>query len=737
MELGELVWKITGDTSGIKKSLKNTEKGIAKMGKTTSGIGKLFKTAFAVVGVAAIVKFGKSLITAASNAEETAGKFGVVFDSVIDEANKLSGVLTSQYGLAREESQNLLAATGDLLVGFGVAKDEALSLSFQVQTLAVDLASFSNFAGGATGASKALTAALLGETESAKALGLALGENQLRKYAEDQGKVFKNLTQNEKMFLRLKLAVSQSGSAIGDFNRTINSFANQSRIAQARIKDMQATLGKGLLPLANIAVKLFNENADALQGMADSFVEFVKSAEGAKKIGDVIGTIAGAFRVFGIIIGKVIDLFGDFIDELRISVGEVGKISPAAQDASTAISVLSNVVQFGASLFKVLGVAIGATVANIVNLIDVVIESAKVVGSFFSALAGKGSWAEFKKQASEAGTAYQTFGNDIVEGTNRIFDTALNEVVNFEDNQKKLAKSIQDAFTSTSEGVSAAVQTALTAQEAQAKAAEQANKDAEKSAKSAKTSIQDIAEAYKVGTSQIVGLLGAIDTYQKAIAQSRIAEVDAQMEAELEAAGLAENSAVEAAELELARAEREGSEEEKRIAQQALTRAQIEEKFAKKKAQIEYESAVASWEIQKAMAAIQLVAAPLNAYVSSLATPIIGPYIAPINAALAGVAAGLQYAAVVEAKPIKPSFQHGGIIPGSSFSGDNVDISANSREAVITEQQQKNFLDLANGGGGGQEAFRVVADRQTTFDELFQASQNGELFIAKRAVQAR
>ena len=48
-------------------------------------------------------------------------------------------------------------------------------------------------------------------------------------------------------------------------------------------------------------------------------------------------------------------------------------------------------------------------------------------------------------------------------------------------------------------------------------------------------------------------------------------------------------------------------------------------------------------------------------------------------------------------------FEDGGFIGGTSFSGDNVPINVNSGEAVLNASQQRNFMEIANGGGAANE----------------------------------
>lgn len=269
--IGQLIWQIDADTKGIDKSLKATD---SKLGK----FGKAVKAAFAAGAVIAFAKaafeVSKKLVLVASDAQETANKFDVVFDGVTRAADAADN-LAESYGLSHEASQDLLSGTADLLQGFGVAKDESLDLSEQVQKLAVDLSSFSNNEGGAEAASHALTSAMLGEREAVKTLGIAITDAELKKFAEESGQVFNEMTKGEKAILTLNLAIKQSGNAIGDFARSQDSFANQMKIARANVDDLNSSLGEQLLPTATSAVSKFNE-------LIGSIIDTRKEATGLK-----------------------------------------------------------------------------------------------------------------------------------------------------------------------------------------------------------------------------------------------------------------------------------------------------------------------------------------------------------------------------------------------------------------------------------------------------------------------
>jgi tape measure domain-containing protein len=78
----------------------------------------------------------------------------------------------------------------------------------------------------------------------------------------------------------------------------------------------------------------------------------------------------------------------------------------------------------------------------------------------------------------------------------------------------------------------------------------------------------------------------------------------------------------------------------------------------------------------------------------------------PPGANIPGIVAATAMAAanVIRIKQTQPQFADGGIVPGNSFSGDQVSARLNSGEMVLNRQQQANLFDIANNnaGAGGQ-----------------------------------
>jgi hypothetical protein len=193
----------------------------------------------------------------ASDMEETDSKLKATFSSMGDEAETAAQRLRKSFNMGGLEAKRLLANTGDMLTGFGFSQEAALGLSLQVQELSADLASFQNLPGGAAQASDALTKALLGEREAAKALGIAILEEDVKRQVQLQRAqgIIHATERQAKAYATMQLALKQSKNAIGDVARTQGSFANQMRTLGNTVSEVALVIGQDLLPIATAMVE--------------------------------------------------------------------------------------------------------------------------------------------------------------------------------------------------------------------------------------------------------------------------------------------------------------------------------------------------------------------------------------------------------------------------------------------------------------------------------------------------
>lgn len=273
--LGELFVNIKADTDDFNDDIDKVKTKTQDAGDTATATGTKVKNMFTGVAVAAIVvaikEVGQASLDAASDAEETQNKFDAVFSSIDDVANIMATDLADAYGLSETASRTMLSATGDLLTGMDFTQESALDLSSQVLSLGTDLASFTNYSGGAEGAVDALTSGLLGERESMKSLGISISEAQVKAEVlrmTQEGLTFDTEAQADAQ-ATLNLAMAQSKNAIGDFERSQDSLANQTRIAESAVENLKTQMGRALIPTATTATSIFG----SLTGKLAEYIE--------------------------------------------------------------------------------------------------------------------------------------------------------------------------------------------------------------------------------------------------------------------------------------------------------------------------------------------------------------------------------------------------------------------------------------------------------------------------------
>lgn len=383
------------------------QKKLSKLGDSFMKAGKrlTFGLTLPILGLTA------ASVKAASDAEETVSKFGVVFQDVSDEAENAAQNLVDNYGLARTESKKLLGDTGDLLSGFGFTGEAALDLSVRTQQLAVDLASFTNVEGGAKRASEALTKALLGERESVKQLGIAIIEKDVKdRVALLRARGMRFETERQaKAYATLELAQEQSKNAIGDFARTNQSFANQLKLVGKRISNILTTYGTMVIETLRLDKVLIFLNKTL--GKLDKFLLGLNSTQ--KKILVILPLIAAA------------------IGPILIGVGVLIKLS----------AILG--VSIGAILVKVL--LIPALVVAAVTLIILIIED--LIGFFHGRDSVTGIIVkEIKKTIDDAVFYYKflftEFKNWIISIASKVKDTFVNMFTSIKDNATALLQKI-------------------------------------------------------------------------------------------------------------------------------------------------------------------------------------------------------------------------------------------------------------------------------------------------------
>lgn len=246
-------------SSGIENSLKN--------------IGKLALAAFSVK---AIVNFGKECINLGSDLAEVQNVVDVTFGNLNTEVNKFAENAIDKFGLGQTVTKKYVGTFGAMSKAFGFSNKEALAMSETLTGLAGDVASFYNLSSDE--AYTKLKSVFTGETETLKDLGVVMTQNALDQYAlaNGYGKTTAKMSEQEKVALRYKFVLDKLSLANGDFARTSDSWANQTRVLSLRFNELKATLGQGFINIFTPIVKGINWVLAKLQVLANAFKSFTE-----------------------------------------------------------------------------------------------------------------------------------------------------------------------------------------------------------------------------------------------------------------------------------------------------------------------------------------------------------------------------------------------------------------------------------------------------------------------------
>jgi len=284
---------------------------IAQMAKRTKDSFVGMRNTFAIGGAALTASVtvpatlaARSMINAASDAEETANKFNEVFKGIGAQSAATVQQLTGGYNLATSSAQELLSNTGDLLVGLGMTREESLALSADVVKLSADVASFKNVEGGTARAADSLTKALLGERDSLKeTFKTAVMEEDVKKRAAIMRMKDRALTDKQARALAtLAIVTERNKDAIGDLARTADSYANVSRANEEATKALSESFGRLLLPLATELLKVGIKVTNWLNNLSPGMKKFVLILGGLAAIaGPILLLLAGVATAFTVI----------------------------------------------------------------------------------------------------------------------------------------------------------------------------------------------------------------------------------------------------------------------------------------------------------------------------------------------------------------------------------------------------------------------------------------------------
>lgn len=273
--VGEIGLDLVINSSGFQRQVSKME-GLAKKA------GATLASAFAVKK---LVDFSAKCLDLGSDLAEVENVVDVTFSTMSDQVDKFAKSAAKSFGLSETMAKQYTGTFGAMAKAFGFGEQQAYEMSTALTSLAGDVASFYNLSQDE--AYTKLKSVFTGETESLKDLGIVMTQTALDAYAmaNGYGKTTSAMTEQEKAALRYKFVLGQLSLAQGDFARTSDSWANQTRLMALQTQSIMASIGQGLINLFTPAIKLINVVLGKVAQLAEAFKGFTELITGKKSSG--------------------------------------------------------------------------------------------------------------------------------------------------------------------------------------------------------------------------------------------------------------------------------------------------------------------------------------------------------------------------------------------------------------------------------------------------------------------
>ena len=285
--VGKTAWNIG---TGLFKGAINLFK------KPVDSFGKLLKISAWTGAIYAVKRIGSAVANIAKNGadfSETLNLWQVSMgEDLIPQATEFVNKLNEAYGISKKTLMNSQAIFKNMLGSLGeLTSEQAYALSEGITQMALDYASLYNVK--FEDAMTKFQAALAGQVRPIRSVaGYDITENTLFQLYQTLGgtKTMRQLSRTEKQLLAIYAVFEQMdrSGAIGDLNRTLPSFANQSRVFADAWSDVKTYAGLALTSIL--------ENLNVMPYINASLIFLARLFEGistSMKTG--LGDSAGVF----------------------------------------------------------------------------------------------------------------------------------------------------------------------------------------------------------------------------------------------------------------------------------------------------------------------------------------------------------------------------------------------------------------------------------------------------------
>ena len=311
-----------------------------------------------LVSLKAIADYLGNAVAKFNDFYEAANMFGVSMGDMTNEASGFIDKMEQLLGIDPSEAMNAMANIYSMTKSFGLAKEQAYTLSKSLTQLGYDLSSLKNIP--ISQAFTKIRSAMAGELEPMLQLGVDISQARLQQELLALGfnKQVSTLSQADKATLRYIAILKQTTDAQGDFARTLSSPSNMIRVLKAQLSGLARDIGsllypalKSILPPLIAAVELIREFVQWVAKLMGVKVEFPDVSSASDAVSGVTDAIDDTTKATG----KAAKAFKNYImgfDELNVIQKNADSSGSSGSGSGAAGNILGDVDLSGYDMFK-------------------------------------------------------------------------------------------------------------------------------------------------------------------------------------------------------------------------------------------------------------------------------------------------------------------------------------------------------------------------------------------------
>ena len=207
---------------------------------------------------------------------------------------EFAGTAIEKLGMSELAAKETASTYMAMSKGMGMYGKEAAQMAIDAAARTGDIASFYNMT--QKEADTMLKSIWTGETESLKRIGVVMTQTNLDQYALQKGfgKTTSAMNQQELTLLRYQYVMDKTNLAAGDFEKTQDSWANQTRVLTERWKQFLSLMGTGLIQILTPALKFLNQMMSVLLRFAEAFSKVTAAIFGKQALSTAQSAVSGA-----------------------------------------------------------------------------------------------------------------------------------------------------------------------------------------------------------------------------------------------------------------------------------------------------------------------------------------------------------------------------------------------------------------------------------------------------------